>query len=513
MAVFSAKGITLRRLSGLGVGQPQLKAWGPLDLTGEGLVLLNAKGQITEINAQALRFLNCILPDLTGRDFWDAVPPEIVNEHQSSTGRALASSAQHVFVVHNKFEGAWLEYAFRTYPSGYIVTLRDVTVAQKLQVMLDDSERRNRLIFEVNPNAMWIFDLVSLRILAVNRAAVDFYGISQSIFLNLAVGALFPDGEGAALLACVSGAAGQLLEPQLCKQKKNDGQLVLVELAFGRLVWDEHQAVLVSLADVTERHLADRGLRRENAELELELSKQRLELQNTKRDLEAFTYALSNDLQAPLHAANGFAAMLTDKYAAVLDAPGRHYVSRIQASTHQLAKLVDDLRTLVQLPTVSLSGGVEKVDVTALCAALIDDLRAKDPGRVVTVEMETSLSLNADKRLVTTALACLLENAWKFTSKKLDGWIKVSLTASLSARKTPGELVLQVSDNGTGFDDAYSDKLFRAFQRLHSAADFAGNGLGLAIVKRVAERHGGRVWAETSPTGASFFMAFPQAQT
>jgi len=70
--------------------------------------------------------------------------------------------------------------------------------------------------------------------------------------------------------------------------------------------------------------------------------------------------------------------------------------------------------------------------------------------------------------------------------------------------------VLQVSDNGNGFDPSYSDKLFTAFQRLHSAADFPGNGLGLAIVKRVAETHGGRVWAETSATGASFFMAFPQ---
>ncbi|HAL39150.1 MAG TPA: PAS domain-containing sensor histidine kinase, partial [Polaromonas sp.] len=102
---------------------------------------------------------------------------------------------------------------------------------------------------------------------------------------------------------------------------------------------------------------------------------------------------------------------------------------------------------------------------------------------------------------------CLLENAWKFTSKKTEAWIKVALLPG----KTPGELVLQVTDNGAGFDAAYSAKLFTAFQRLHSSADFSGNGLGLAIVKRVAARHGGHVWAETSEqAGASFFMAFPQ---
>jgi light-regulated signal transduction histidine kinase (bacteriophytochrome) len=69
-----------------------------------------------------------------------------------------------------------------------------------------------------------------------------------------------------------------------------------------------------------------------------------------------------------------------------------------------------------------------------------------------------------------------------------------------------------VADNGVGFDAAYADKLFTAFERLHSSADFAGGGLGLAIVKGVAVRHGGAVWATTADSGgASFFMALPQA--
>ena len=114
----------------------------------------------------------------------------------------------------------------------------------------------------------------------------------------------------------------------------------------------------------------------------------------------------------------------------------------------------------------------------------------------------------ADKSLLVIALSCLLDNAWKFTSKKVDAWIKVAVIAG----DRPGELVLQVSDNGEGFETAYSDKLFVAFQRLHSGADYPGNGLGLVTVLRVAERHGGRVWAQSTPNGASFYMALPQAQ-
>lgn len=487
----------------------QAEAFGYLALAKDGIVLLNEQGRITEINDKAIRFLNCELPSLDGLDFWDVVPEDIADQYESETHKALASDGQYAYVAHNKFEDSWIEYTFRRHPAGCVVNLRDVASAQKLQSLLEDSERSNQLIFEVNPNAMWIFDTASLRILAVNRAAIHFYGIPRKKFMTLQLGALFPDGEGNALLSALTpnngtGTGDVHYDPQLCKQRKMDGQLVLVELAYGRINWNEQQAVLVSLADVSERHFADRALRQENTELEKKLAKLQYELDMTNRDLSAFTYALSNDLQAPLHAANGFATLLTDKYSAKLDEPGLHYVSRIQASTRQLAKLVDDLRILVQLPP--LGELIEKVDVVVICNTLIESLLRRDPTRVVTFEVDPVLSLSADKSLLTTALSCLLENAWKFTSKKPEAWIKVGVQAG----KTPGEVVLVVSDNGCGFDEAYIDKLFKVFQRLHSSAEFSGNGLGLAIVKRVADRHGGRVWAKTDETGASFYIAFPQ---
>ena len=483
-------------------------AWGPLDLSNDGIVLLDANGRITDANARALALLQCTLPAVSGGDFWDAVPQEVAEQHESATGQALSSSARYSFVANQKFEGNWIEYTFRRQPSGYVVNLSDVSSMQQLQRLLDNSERYNQLIFEANPNAMWVFDGSSLRILAVNQAAVSFYGIPRKEFVTLRMGALFPDGEGAALLSALEpreSGRGVQFELLLCKQQKMDGQLVLVELACGHVNWNDHQAVLVSLADVTQRHLGDSALRRTNAALEQALARQQSELNNTQRDLAAFTQAVSSDLQDSLHVANGFATTLAEKYSAVLDAQGRHYVSRIQASTRQLSRLVDDLRTLAQLP--QQSGNLERIDLAPVCRSLVADLRKRDPGRVVAIEMAANLPLVGDRRLLATALACLLENAWKFTSKKTEAWIKVGLLPG----KAPGELVLAVSDNGAGFDAAYSGKLFTAFQRLHSSADFSGNGLGLAIVKGVAARHGGEVWAETTDQGgASFFMALPQ---
>jgi PAS domain S-box-containing protein len=474
--------------------------------TPAGLVLLDGQGLITNINAEARQMLHCSLPDVVGRDFWDLVPKQIAEQYLAATSLGLSISSQHQFVAHAEFEASWIEYTFILNPAGCTVSLRDVGVAKNAERLLRDSERRNYAIFNGNPTAMWIFDAVSLDILAVNQAAVEFYGISRPVFTKLKMGALFPDGEGAALLSAIErrvGARGGKLAVEVCKQKKRDGQVVLVELACGSISWNEHKATLVSLADVTERHLGDRALRRENAEMEEQLTSAHAELKKSSRDLQAFTYALSNDLQGPLHSANGFAAMLSDKYAAVLDDAGRHYISRIQASIGQLARLVDDLRVLVQLP---LPSQMEAVDIAALCDLLIADLRRREPERVVLMELDISRPLVADKVLVTRALTCLLDNAWKFSARKAEGWIRVALLPG----KVPNETVLQVSDNGAGFDEAYSDKLFTAFQRLHSAADFPGNGLGLAIVKSVAERHSGRVWAETRPTGASFCMVFPQ---
>ncbi len=475
-----------------------------------GIVQLDAQGKITEADDRALALLHGTPDKLQGRDFWEAVPGDIAEQYQAATLKALSVSARHAFVASDKFEGSWVEYSFERCPTGVLVKLRDVAATQSLLRLLEDSETYNQLIFDANPNAMWLFERSSLRILAANQAAVSFYGIAHKQFVTLNMGALFPDGEGAALLSVLeSGEGGRrdALNLQLCKQRKLDGQMVLVELAWGRVKWDGKQAVLVSLADVTERHLADGALRRANAVLELELARRQSELEHTQRDLAAFTAAVSSDLNDALHVTSGFATTLAEKYSAVLDEQARHYVSRIQASTRQIARLVEDLRTLTQLPLLPVNP--EKTDLLPMCQALIADLRKREPGRVVTVELPGSMPVVGDARLLMTALTCLLGNAWKFSSKRAEAWIKVALTPG----KTPGELVLQVSDNGAGFDAAYGDRLFTAFERLHSSADFPGNGLGLAIVKGVAARHGGHVWAETTEqVGSSFFMALAQPE-
>lgn len=481
------------------------KSWSALDLALDGIVVLDSAGKIEELNAVARRLLNCTKSDVEGRDFWDAVLPDITRQFQPACIAAIKRREPHSFVAHSEFEGDALEFAFRPSPTGCVVNLKDATPVQSLQLLLDESESANQLLFKANPNPMWVCDMAALHVMDVNQAAVDFYGISKGNFLARKLESLFPDGSGATLFTSARSAGAGKIALQICSQVKGDGTVVLVELASSRITWQGQEATLVSLADVAARHLSDQTLRSENTNLKQALDSLSDELANARRDVSAFAYALSHDLQTPLHAANGFASMLADKYGPVLDDAGRHYISRIQASTRKMAELVDDLRTLVQLP--QLIDPLEMLDVSVLCAPILHDLQIRNPDRMVTFDMQTGSFICANKRMLVIALTCLLENAWKFTGKKPDAWIAVAVIPG----ETPGERVLQVSDNGAGFDVAYSGKLFLPFQRLHSSADYPGNGLGLVTVKRVTERHGGRVWATTTSSGASFFMSLPQS--
>ena len=480
-------------------------------MTLDGIVLLDSKGCILDANDRALEFLHTSVAAVAGFDVWDVVPREIAEQNQQATQQALDTSAQYSFITQQDFDNNWLEYTFRKHAQGYVLNLREAGSTQRLQRLLEDSKRYNQLIFEANPNAMWVFDLTTLRIFAVNQASVKFYGIPRKVFMTLGMDALFPEGEGVELLNSLRPSTDgnqTQSEMRLCRQKKMDGKQVLVELAWSHVKWEGHQAVLVTLADLSDRHLADNALKIANTELTQTLLAQQEELKKVRNDLLAFTQAVSSDLQDSLHVAHGFAARLAEKYSLVLDDQGRHYVRRIQASISQLARLVDDLRTLAQLPLRNTA--VEVVDLAPICQSLIAGLRKRDPARNFAIEMTDSLVLVGHKNLLTTALSCFLENAWKFTSKKAEAWIKIGVQPG----KTVGERVLVVADNGVGFDPVYGGNLFTAFQRLHSSADFPGNGLGLAIIKRVAQIHGGTVWAESADqVGASFFMALPQAAT
>lgn len=480
-----------------------------LELCSDGMLLLDRHNVITHANGLAVELLRCALPALAGADFWEVLSRQLAEQHEAEATRQLAATGAYSFLDADVFGGRWIEYKLRDHLSARVVTVRNVSDRYHLARLLRDAEQRNQPLFVSNPNVMWLFDVLTQQVLAANDAAQDFYQYSADEFLSLTARRLYASELASDVRGSVpvlDHATSSSDTTRVCKHRRKDGQVLVVEVASRLMEWHGQQAILMAVTDITSRYAASARLRQANAELEAQLKANRFELESARQDMSALTYALSHDLQAPLHTIDGFARTLAGHAGVTLDEPGRHYLERIQASVLRLSRLLESLKLMSR---VSRSGlNAVDVDLSGVCQAIGAQLADKYPDRQVALEIAPGMVCVGDPQLLTVAMAALLDNAWKFTARKPQAWISVGL----SHVTQPGEQVVCVADNGTGFDEAYAHKLFGNFQRLHSSADFPGTGLGLAIVRRIVTRHGGRVWAEsTAAGGASFYIALPTA--
>ncbi|HWB74644.1 MAG TPA: ATP-binding protein [Nannocystaceae bacterium] len=220
------------------------------------------------------------------------------------------------------------------------------------------------------------------------------------------------------------------------------------------------------------------------------------ELARANEDLQAFSYSVSHDLRAPLRAIDGFAHILAENHATELGREGIGYLQRVIDGATQMSALIEDMLRLARVGRHQLH--VVAVDLSAVARAVGHEVASRFQ-HAVHFDVEDGLRVGGDAGLLRIALENLLSNAWKFTAKV------EAPAVSFGATLVDGETVFDVHDNGVGFDPKYASKLFVPFQRLHGAAEYPGSGIGLATVHRVVRKHGGRIWAESTPgRGATF---------
>ena len=237
-----------------------------------------------------------------------------------------------------------------------------------------------------------------------------------------------------------------------------------------------------------------------NAELEQRVVQRTAELSAVNRELEAFCYSVSHDLRAPLRAIDGFALTVLEHCNGSLDATAREYLDRARNAAQRMQRLIDDLLSLSRLSRTEMK--MERVDLSAMAVALLQEMRQANPDRSVETTIKPDVIVRGDPALLRIAMGNLLSNAWKFTSKREHGVIE------FGTKDNP--FTIYVRDNGAGFDMTFATKLFTPFQRLHTGHEFPGSGIGLAIVQRVIRRHNGDVWADGKRDhGACFFFQLP----
>ena len=236
-----------------------------------------------------------------------------------------------------------------------------------------------------------------------------------------------------------------------------------------------------------------------NEDLEQRVVQRTAQLEVANQELEDLAYSLAHDLRTPLRGIDGFSQVLLEDYSDSLDGKGKSHLKRVREASQRMAYIIDDILHLLHITRSEMK--FEMVDLSMVAKEIAGLLRRREPEREVQFDIEPGLVVNGDSELLREVIDNLFSNSWKFTISQSDARIE------FHSKKINGRTTYCVHDNGVGFDMAYVNKLFKAFQRLHSASEYDGTGIGLATIQRIVNRHGGEVWAESKPNqGATFYF-------
>ncbi len=505
--------------------ESQARLAGIVESAMDAIITVDGEQRILLFNRAAEQMFRCTAADALGHPLDRFIPERFRAAHASQIhafGRSEVSSrvmagARAVSALRADGEEFPVEASISQVEAGgqklYTVIMRDITERRRAEEELRESEQRLHTVIENLAEGLIISEPDG-RLLYWNRAGLEIHGFSD---LEEGLRHL-PEFENIYELSTMDGAVlslddwpmarvlrGERLRGFDARVRHKESGWERVFSYNGSVVREKgggHLAFL-SIRDITERKQAEEQIRRLNETLELRVRERTAQLEAANKELEAFSYSVSHDLRAPLRHIDGFSRALLEDCADDLDEAGKGYLREVRAASGEMARLIEEVLQLARVTRGELRR--EEVSLSKLAREAVAELRKADAGREVSIRIEEGHTVRGDRRLLQVMLVNLLGNAWKFTSKMERAEIVFSRVEGVRGP------VYFVRDNGAGFDMTYADKLFVAFQRLHSLDEFEGTGVGLATVQRVVNRHGGQVWAEGAVgRGATFYFTIPE---
>lgn len=391
------------------------------------------------------------------------------------------------------------------------IVATDLTERKRAEQALRESEQKFSIIFNDAPIAAALSTYPHGVAVNVNRAFETTFGYSREevlgkTFLQLGI---TQDVEARnnvrARLQVVDAVSN--VEASLMTRS---GEVRLFRMDTHVINIGGSKYYLQTAQDITDYKRAEAEIRGLNQNLEQRVRSRTAQLEDTNRELEAFSYSVSHELRAPLGAIEGLSRTITEGYSQQLPEQAQEYLNIVRDNARQMRQLLDDLLALSRFSSQAVS--LQEVEPAIIVHRVIAEMQLEDANRQIVFTIgdpgaDTDEALPrclADPTLLKQVFRNLISNAVKFTRARELAIIEIG------AQEINREQVYYVKDNGVGFDMQHADRLFGVFQRLHSDTEFEGTGVGLAIVQRIIRLHGGHIWAEAEPDkGATFFFTIP----
>ena len=375
----------------------------------------------------------------------------------------------------------------------------DITERKRTEDALQVSEMRYRRLFESAKDGIMIIDAETGIILDVNPFLIEMMGHSLEPVIGKVIWEL-------AFFKDVATSKEKFLELQQHEYvlyenlslETADGRQIAVEFVSNVYLVDNKKVIQCNIRDTTERKQMEHKLN----EAYQKIKTRTKDLEMINEHLDSFAYSVSHDLRAPLRAISGFAQVLIDTHGDKVNEEMRHYLNRISEGAKKMGQLIDDLLGFSRATRSEIK--YEKINVENIVNDLVKAYRDVEQDRDIEFIVNPLGEVEADKEMLKVVFSNLLQNAIKFTIDRKKARIEIG------SEQKEDHIQFYVKDNGIGFDMKYKDKLFKAFQRLHTDERFTGTGIGLTTVKRIVTKHGGNIWAKGEvDKGAEFCFTLP----
>lgn len=397
-----------------------------------------------------------------------------------------------------------------------LATVRDITELTIANNELKNSENKLQKIFDILQVGIGL--LRNREIIEVNNKTCDITGYSKDELIGDDKRKLYKSeveffNYGSIIHSDFSSKGFSRNEVEWIKK---DGEIITVILDLMPLNFevDSEDLILFSILDITDLKKAESEIKELNADLENRVAERTRELELANKELEAFSYSVSHDLRAPLRGIREFSKIILEENMAQLDDDGKKHLLKVINYTVGMKHLIDDLLKLSKLSQEKII--FENINIEEIINSVINTLNDSMPLNKIKFVVNCKSNIVADPSLMRIMITNLNSNAVKFSSKIENPIIEFGMYDKNEANQLFGidNTVFFIRDNGIGFDMKNANKLFFAFQRLHSSTEYEGLGIGLATVSRIIKKHGGKIWALGKINeGATFFFTLSESTT